>query len=137
MAVSVRLINPNTMSHAVAYEGFSWTCLFFGPFPALVRGDLLGCVVMFPLAFLTAGFSGLVFMFIYNGWHYNRLLARGYQPLFGSVFVPATSQTNVVNVNVGDSVYSKPTATFVAKAPRTPQIANRQEPARVSFGQRR
>lgn len=80
MAIATRLYNPNRMSNTVGYEGFSWTCLFFGPFPALFRGDLLGFLVMLAAAILTLGLSGLVFMFVYNRWHYTRLLAAGYVP---------------------------------------------------------
>ena len=80
MAIATRLQNPATHANAVGYEGFSWTCLFFGPFPAIFRGDVVGFLAMALTAVCTIGLSGLVWIFVYNRWHYNRLLGKGFRP---------------------------------------------------------
>lgn len=85
MATAIILTHPSGLTRP-AYLGFSWTSLFFGPFPAMFRGDWLG-VGAYVLAFLafamfTAGFGGGIFWlawpFFYNRWHARRLVERGY-----------------------------------------------------------
>jgi hypothetical protein len=83
MAIATRMQNPSTLANSIGYEGFSWTCFFFGPFPPLFRGDFLGFLVMAASAAMTFGLSGLVWIFVYNRWHYNRLLAKGFVPANG------------------------------------------------------
>ena len=51
-----------------APHGFSWTTLFFGPIPALLRGDLKNAAIMFALAIVTLSFAYLYFSFVYNRW---------------------------------------------------------------------
>lgn len=60
--------------------GVSWTTLFFGIFPAIFRGDWKWAGIMFILALLTFGFSGFVFMFIYNKLYIKELLMKGFAP---------------------------------------------------------
>jgi hypothetical protein len=79
MAYAIPMIEPQTRKRAVAYSGISWTCLFFGPFPALYRGHILGFVGMSLVNLATLGFSVPVFIFVYNAWHYHSLLAQGYR----------------------------------------------------------
>lgn len=79
MAHAIRLQNPSTGSFRVAYEGISWTCFLFGPFPALFRGDIIGFGAMVVSAVLTFGLSAFVWTFAYNAWHRNRLIARGFE----------------------------------------------------------
>jgi len=62
-----------------APQGFSWTTLFFGIFPALLRGDIKWALVMFIVAVLTCGLSWLIFPFVYNGLYLNELLHKGYE----------------------------------------------------------
>ncbi|MEO8244583.1 MAG: hypothetical protein ABI832_20000 [bacterium] len=59
--------------------GFSWTSLFFGFFPALLRGDWLMAVVMFMLGPITFGISGFVFAFIYNKIYIKHLIGEGFK----------------------------------------------------------
>ena len=47
MAVAIQLRNPTTGVETVGYKGYSWTSLFFGGIPALLRGDIkLGLIVI-------------------------------------------------------------------------------------------
>jgi len=79
--------------------GFSWTTLFFGPFPALFRGDILWAVIMAGTALLTAGLAWLVWPFVYNGLHIKRLLDKGFRPAQAGFASPGIQQH--VHVNVG------------------------------------
>ncbi|MFC4270695.1 hypothetical protein ACFO8N_04255 [Sneathiella chungangensis] len=80
MAYAIPMIEPQTRKRAIAYTGISWTCLFFGPFPALYRGHVLGFIGMSLVNIATLGFSVPVFIFVYNAWHYHSLLAQGFRP---------------------------------------------------------
>lgn len=71
--------NPNNGHVKEAPVGFSWTVLFFGFFPPLFRGDWKWAIIMFVLALLTAGLSGLVFMFIYNKLYIKDLVGSGFK----------------------------------------------------------
>lgn len=68
-------------------QGFSWTTLFFGFFPALFRGDSTGALlifvieVVFSLSTFGFGFSivGLIFSFFYNRMYINKLVRQGWR----------------------------------------------------------
>jgi hypothetical protein len=77
-SASVFLKNPHTGQLREAPVGFSWTVLFFGPFPALFRQDWFGFLIILLCALVTFGLSGLVFMFIYNGMYLRSLIRNGY-----------------------------------------------------------
>lgn len=138
MAIATRMQNPTTMSTRMGYEGFSWTCFFFGPVPALIRGDLLGFLAMVASALMTFGLSGFVWIFVYNRWHFNRLLAKGYEPAgYGVHFAP----TMTVNLQSGlpeERAYEPRPVEF---APREPALSARvrSEPPKATpkmFGRR-
>ena len=59
--------------------GFSWTTLFFGFFPALIRGDMKWAVIIFAATFVTFGLAGIVFAFIYNRLYIQGLLKQGFK----------------------------------------------------------
>lgn len=76
---------PITLKHTtgavkVCPTGFSWTTLFFGFFPALIRGDVKWGLIIFGVSFITCGAAWLVFPFIYNGIYIKGLLKAGYLP---------------------------------------------------------
>ena len=66
--------------------GFSWTTLFFGPLPALFRGDLKWAAIQFianvAVGSVTLGFGLIVtfaiFAFIYNHRYEQDLRAAGW-----------------------------------------------------------
>ena len=76
---SIIFKNPNTGAMKEAPVGFSWTTCFFGPFPALFRGDWKWSLIQFILALLTGGLSTLVFMFIYDKLYIKDLIAYGFK----------------------------------------------------------
>ena len=100
MAYAIPMIQPETRKRAIGYTGVSWTCLFFGPLPALYRGHTLGFIGMTLINFATFGLSAFVFIFVYNAWHYHSLLARGFMPE-GHTFGEITE--NVVRMSIGDN----------------------------------
>ena len=59
--------------------GFSWTTLFFGFFPALIRGDMKWALVIVAVGFFTVGLSSFVFCFIYNRLYIQSLIENGYK----------------------------------------------------------
>ena len=66
--------------------GFSWTTLFFGPLPALFRGDLKWAAIQFfvnlAVGVVTVGFglivTFIIFAFIYNARYEQDLRAAGW-----------------------------------------------------------
>lgn len=72
------LQNPNSGIIKKAPVGFSWTTLFFGPLPALFRGDFK----WFFIQFLLGGFFVIplcIFPFIYNKIYIKKRLEDGYK----------------------------------------------------------
>lgn len=59
--------------------GLSWTSLFFGFFPALLRGHWVIAIVMLILGFITFGISGIIFAFIYNKMYIKHLIGEGFK----------------------------------------------------------
>lgn len=71
--------HPVTGAMKDAPVGFSWTTLFFGFIPALLRGHWVGAVVQLVLSLMTFGISGIVFAFIYNKMYVKYLLGEGFK----------------------------------------------------------
>jgi len=74
----ILLSNPRTGETRRVPRGFSWTTLFFGFFPALLRGDWIGVVFHVGACLLTFGVAGLVLPFFYNRMFERRLRERGF-----------------------------------------------------------
>jgi len=87
MATEVNMKHKETGLSKTGYIGFSWTTLFFGAFPALLRGDypaFLGAfAIIVVLGLITAGIGGLIAMFIwafmYNKQYTRMLIEKGYE----------------------------------------------------------
>jgi hypothetical protein len=87
LATEIKLCHPTTGLIKKGYVGFSWTTLFFGPFPALFRGDLVTFILVFLVDVLLslptygagAEVAGIVWAFLYNGYYTRRLIERGYR----------------------------------------------------------
>ena len=76
----VNLFNPIYRQGKQAKIGISWTVFFFGPFPALFRGDWKWFLIMILADSFTLGLSHWVFIFLYNKLYLTDLLAKGYVP---------------------------------------------------------
>ena len=71
--------NSHTGAMKEAPVGFSWTTLFFGFFPALIRGDWKWGLIQILIGVVTFGFSTLVFAFIYNKLYIKDLISEGFK----------------------------------------------------------
>lgn len=107
MATKITLWKPGThmVRQTDAYQGFSWTTLFFGFFPALFRGDLRGFLIglvanswaspiqslilssemdqtaMYVLSLwlvLASWGTSIAWAAVYNGYHHDRKVAEGW-----------------------------------------------------------
>jgi len=58
--------------------GFSWTTFFLSFWVPLTRGDWMWAIIMFVAIFITFGFAGILFAFIYNRLYIESLLKQGY-----------------------------------------------------------
>src|SRR4029077_13473976 len=108
MATEIRLRNSATGEEKAAYEGYSWTSLFFGAFPTLLRGDItLGfnlfvAIVLLGLGafsvglpiWLSSGIVGGIWGIFYNDIHFNRLRRAGFE-----VVTSPTSDLSVQGFN--------------------------------------
>ena len=95
LATEIRLRHTGTGDETIAYEGYSWTSLFFGGFPALLRGDIaLGLSVLLAITvigisayavgvptWLSTGIIGGIWGFFYNDIHRERRRRAGYEPV--------------------------------------------------------
>ncbi len=77
MAIKLIMEHPNTGIIKRAPIGYSVTTLFFGPLPALLRGNLKWAVIMALLA--GTGIPWLVFPFLYNKLYVKTLLNKGFK----------------------------------------------------------
>ena len=59
--------------------GFSWTTLFFGFFPSLIRGDGKWALIIIVCAVFSLGLANIVFAFIYNRLYITSLIEIGYK----------------------------------------------------------
>ena len=59
--------------------GFSWTTLFFGGIPALIRGDWIPGIIIMIGSMLTWGIVAIIASFIYNKMYAKSLFEKGYK----------------------------------------------------------
>ena len=76
---AIHFINPHTGELRTAPVGYSWTVLFFGFFPPLIRSDWKWGLIMVIVAFPTFGLSGVVFSFLYNKLYVKELVQKGFK----------------------------------------------------------
>ncbi len=87
--MKISLINKDGIIKEVKL-GFSWTTLFFGIFPALLRKDFKWAMIMLFLSVtinlfafgLGALLTSSIFAFIYNKIYIKNLLTNGYRPVY-------------------------------------------------------
>jgi hypothetical protein len=88
----ITLENPLTGKIRQAPIGISWTTLFFGPFPALLRGHWAGAAIVLIANLLTLGLASIIFMFIYNKMYLKNLLNDGFKASQGSTEIAKIEQ---------------------------------------------
>lgn len=75
--------NPGNGFKKEAPVGFSWTVLFFGFFPPILRSHWSWGLVLLLLTIITAGIAhfviGIVCSFIYNKAYIKHLISTGYK----------------------------------------------------------
>lgn len=87
-----KIVQPETGQIRIAKVGISWTTLWFGPIPAMMRGDWYNCalIIIFDMIYAMGvsmlGFQmalplpALIFGFIYNLMFFRHSFNLGYQP---------------------------------------------------------
>lgn len=87
-----KVVNPENGQVRAAKVGVSWTTLWFGPIPALMRGDWYNFALMIVLDMIyfmgvsmlglqiTMPIPAIIFGLIYNLMYFRHLFTLGYQP---------------------------------------------------------
>ena len=78
----ITFINEYNGQYKVAPLDFSWTTLFFGCIPAILRRDWKWGILQFILCCITLGLSWLVMPFFYNKLYIKDLLRKGFVPIY-------------------------------------------------------
>jgi len=76
----IKLKEPKTGVIKDVKVGFSWTTLFFGFFPALIRDDWKWALIQFILQIISCSMTNIIFSFFYNGIYIKKQLLSGYIP---------------------------------------------------------
>jgi hypothetical protein len=79
----IHMTHPHTGQKRKAPVGFSWTSLFFGPIPCMMRQDWLTAIVIFCLSVVLLMFGAnwilwLLQAFFYNKYYVQKLVEKGY-----------------------------------------------------------
>lgn len=77
----ITFINEYNGQYKEAPVDFSWTTLFFGFFPAMIRRDWKWVILQFSFDCITFGLSWLVMPFFYNKLYIKDLLSKGFVPI--------------------------------------------------------
>lgn len=101
---TLELTHPATGIKKKSPIGFSWTTLFFGPFPAFFRGDWAFGFIMIISAFFTFGISSLIFPFIYNKMYFKKSVEGGYVVSASSKPIDIIASKLNMRVPVGEVV---------------------------------
>ena len=123
MATPVKLRHKDTGLEKTGYTGFSWTTLFFGPFPALFRGEFLiflvyvgvgiGISLLLPvLGLIVWLIAQLVWCFQFNAYHMRKLIGQGY----------VLADTDLNNRRAAETVRMSPAA--IGARPETRDLGN-------------
>lgn len=87
-----KVVNPENGQIRAAKVGVSWTTLWFGPIPALMRGDWYNFALMIVLDMIyfmgvsmlglqiTMPIPAIIFGLIYNLMYFRHLFTLGYHP---------------------------------------------------------
>ena len=76
----VKLKEPKTGIIRNIKVGFSWTTLFFGFFPALIRDDWKWALIQFILQIISCSLTNIIFAFFYNEIYIKKQILSGYVP---------------------------------------------------------
>ncbi len=94
MAQPVSLLNKSTNEVKQSATGFSWTMVFWGPFPPLFRSDWKWAAIVFGINIVSNAIvpgavfiTGIIFGVTYNKSHLNDLLNSGFVPQGDKAFV--------------------------------------------------
>lgn len=74
---SIKFESPRYMAIHNAPAGFSWTVLFFGAVPPLLRGHYAAGYVIGAWQLVTLGLSNIIFAFIYNRLFILHIMGKG------------------------------------------------------------
>lgn len=74
---SIKFESPRHMAIYNAPVGFSWTVLFFGAVPPLLRGHYAAGYVIGAWQLVTLGLSNIIFAFIYNRLFILHIMGEG------------------------------------------------------------
>lgn len=129
----IQFKHPKTGSVCSAPVGFSWTTLFFGFCPALLRGHYTAVIAIVILTLVIVDFSAntdsqfafyilwLVLAFIYNKIYIKHLLKKGYKAESAShdleylsgqlnLILPKIQEADTSDGNIKSSIFEKFTA---------------------------
>ena len=123
MATPVKLRHKETGAGKIGSVGYSWTTLFFGPFPALFRGEFLiflvyvgvgiGISLLLPvLGLIVWLIAQLVWCFQFNAYHMRKLIGQGY----------VLADTDLNNQRAAETVRMSPAA--LGARPETRDLGN-------------
>ena len=90
------------MDYKDAYEGWSWTSLFFAPIPAFWREDtqngIIGLCIVVAGILTNCWWIGMLYCILmawqYNDVHKRKLVSQGYAKMAGKISEEVVSQTS-------------------------------------------
>jgi hypothetical protein len=111
----VYFVHPKKGVRVTAPVGYSWTTLFFGPFPMMFRKKILWFFGILLLSYFTLGIANIVLGFFINKFYIKSLISDGFEiegvkhgsveelsPLLG-IFIPVAAAAAAALVATQDS----------------------------------